>query len=99
MKQELLVSSLQDTEFSRYHAAGARLARSLPVASSRASHVSRTKIRYVERLLARAATVPPQSRSWLHENVRLVRTAEKQVKDFSTGLRHFPVVKDETGTE
>jgi len=42
------------------------------------------------RILERAAAAPEASRRWLVDNVRLLRTAEKQALEFAGGLREFP---------
>ncbi len=98
MNQELLTSEDQGLKPMEHRAAGAALASSIPFEGHRVRHAKKVRRRYYIRpMLALPATRDAQV--LLHENLRLIQTAEKEVRGFSRELRHFPLVQDGSGAE
>ncbi len=78
-------------------AAGHQLAETLSAKHRRGKQGTRVPRGQAERILARAATAAPKNRAWLVDNVRLLRTAEKEVIEFTAGMKEFPVVEGPSG--
>lgn len=98
MNQEITISAEQETELAEYRAAGAALARSLPFAGRGPFCAHRPPRRSrVPRMLAHPAT--RDSIRLLYDNLRLVRTAEKEVREFVLGARRVPLVGDGSGAQ
>jgi cyclic beta-1,2-glucan synthetase len=71
--------------------AGRKLAESIESVLPHGNHTHRARKGQAERILARAPAATPEMRPWLLENARVLRTAVKQVQDFTGTLRQFPV--------
>lgn len=98
MKQELVISEDQSLDRAECRAAGAATARSIPFDGCRVSHAKKPpKQSRIPRMVSQPA--PRESVQLLYDNLRLIRTAEKEVREFLVGLRDFPLVRDAAGAE
>ena len=97
MNQKLLASDQRELGQSGSRAAGAELARPISFEGHREPKSSkRVKATYVSRIQARDTA--RENLRLLNENLRLIRTAEKEVNESPTGLR-LPLVRDPAGVE
>jgi cyclic beta-1,2-glucan synthetase len=98
MKQGLVISEEQPMEMEQWKTAGAAVARSIPFEGTRVRHTRREPKRsLVPQMLAQTAGA--EAARLLYDNLRLIRTAEKETREFAKGLRHFPLVHDASGAE
>ena len=98
MNQEITISEEQDTGLAEDRAAGLALARSLPFAGRGPFSAHRlSKRSRVPRMLNKP--VPRDSIRLLYDNLRLIRTAEKEAREFALGARRMPQVRDASGAE
>jgi hypothetical protein len=82
--------------------AGAQAARAARLVAHKAHHISRARLR-TQRLddsIATAACASAHEGSrWLLENLRLLRTAEKDTHELDRALRDYPTAADSSGVE
>lgn len=87
-----LESSPAAAELERWRERGARLAQSIRSIRPRGRR-SRPVDRYrqIQALVARAARDPKsENAAWILDSVRLIRSAEKLTRDFSSDLHRYP---------
>src|SRR5579872_3425040 len=98
MNQQLPITGEQELEVAECRAAGAALARSIPFEGHRTAHGNkRPKLSYVQRIMAHRAG--EHALRLVSENLRLIRTAEREVREFLAELRYSPEVRDSSGAE
>lgn len=97
MNQELLTPEQKDVELSECRTAGAVLAQSSPFEGRGEQKPDpKTKLSFVRRI--QAQDTERANLRLLHDNLRLIRTAEKEVKQVPARLR-VPIVRDGAGNE
>jgi cyclic beta-1,2-glucan synthetase len=98
MNQELLVADRKETELAESRAAGTAAAGSLTFEGRRVARAPKPgKTSYLRRILSNR--VGRESLKPLIDSLRLVRTAEKEVREYTARLRRFPLAKDAAGQE
>jgi len=96
-----LESSPAAAELERWRERGARLAQSIRSIRPRGRR-SRPVDRYrqIQALVARAARDPKsENAAWILDSVRLIRSAEKLTRDFSSDLHRYPAATQRNGQE
>src|SRR5215471_12189815 len=97
MKQ-LVSSDDPSLEMAECRAAGAATALSIPFDGRRVSRAKKPpKGSRISRMVSKSA--PHETIQLLCDNLRLIRTAEREVREFLVGLRYFPLVCDAAGAE
>jgi cyclic beta-1,2-glucan synthetase len=97
MKQ-LVSSEDQSLDLAECRAAGAATALSIPFDGRRVSRAKKPpKGSRISRMVSQSA--PHETVQLLCDNLRLIRTAEREVREFLVGLRDFPLVCDAAGAE
>ena len=98
MNYEPITTTEPDTRSAACRAAGATMAGRMPF---RGERVRRAKHGHRRSRIPRMLALPASGESvtLVYDNLRLIRTAEKEVRLFSRDLRHFPLVHEPDGKE
>ncbi len=98
MNQELLIIDRLEIETAECRAVGAELARSISFEGKRTPRKPKhKKPTYVRRILANH--LASDMLRLLNDNLRLIRTAEKEASDRYAGLEYLPLAREHSGDE
>lgn len=95
MNQEITFSAEQEMELAEERAAGAALARSFPFDGRGPFGAHPPRRSRVPRMLTLRAS--REAIRLLYDNLRLIRTAEKEAREFALGARRIPLVRHDSG--
>src|SRR5579872_2448029 len=98
MNQELLIREQSEIDAEDFRAAGAALASSISFKGKRTPQKSKPKKpTYARRIMANQ--VASDMLRLLNDNLRLIRTAEKEASDRNAGFEYLPLVSQSSGDE
>ena len=83
--------AIEAPDLGAMRSAGRELAKSITPLPPTKGRSDRSRRGQVKRILARALDTPEESREWLLDNTRLMRTAAKQSSEFAAGWHQFPM--------
>src|SRR5579871_494262 len=97
MKQDVVIPEDQSIEAAESRSAGEAASCSMRSDGRRAGRARKPPISHITRMLSQS--VPRENIQLLYDNLRLIRTAEREVREFFVGLRNSPLVRDASGGE